>query len=78
MQFERGMYTSTFAASDVIVDARKSGIKPKLIRRRGPPISVASAPLGYLLRSVGVKYVDFFSLDVEGSEAQVLATMDGT
>ena len=62
MQFERGMYTSTFAASDVIVDARKSGVKPKLIRRRGPPISVASAPLGYLLRSVGLKYVDLFSL----------------
>ena len=78
MQFERGMYTSTFAASDVIVDALKSGVKPKLIRRRGPPISVASAPLGYLLRSVGVKYVDFFSLDVEGSEAQVHAAMDGT
>ena len=76
--FERGMYTSTFAASEVVVDARKSGVRPNLIRRRGPPIGVASAPLGYLLRSVGVKYVDFFSLDVEGSEALALATMDWT
>lgn len=42
MQFERGMYTSTFAASDVIVDARKSGVKPKLIRRRGSTAKVPS------------------------------------
>ena len=27
---------------------------------------------------MGIKYVDFFSLDVEGSEARVLATMDWT
>ena len=64
---------------------------------------MASAPLGYLLRSVGLRYVDFFSLltlepqnptlnptltraryvdffslDVEGSEAQVHAAMGGT
>ena len=77
--FERGVYTSTFAASEAVVDARKSGVRARsVVRRRGPPIGVASAPLGYLLRSVGIKYVDFFSLDVEGSEARVLATMDWT
>jgi len=77
--FERGVYTSTFAASEVVVDARKSGVRARsVVRRRGRPIGVASAPLGYLLRSVGIKYIDFFSLDVEGSEARVLATMDWT
>lgn len=77
--FERGIYTATFAASEVVVDARKSGVRASsVVRRRGRPIGVASAPLGYLLRSVGVKYIDFFSLDVEGSEALVLATMDWT
>ena len=37
---------------------------------------VPSAPLGQLLRSVGVAYLDLFSLDVEGSEVKVLETMD--
>ena len=39
-------------------------------------VTVASAPLGYLLRSAGVAYIDLFSLDVEGSEKVVLETMD--
>lgn len=77
--FERGRYTATFAASDVVSEARSSqasGLNPSLVQRRGAPVAVPSAPLGFLLRSVGIAFVDFFSLDVEGSEARVLATMD--
>ena len=77
--FERGRYTATFAASDAVAEARASlapGLNPSLVQRRGAPVAVPSAPLGFLLRSVGIAFVDFFSLDVEGSEARVLATMD--
>lgn len=38
-------------------------------------VTVPSAPLGYLLRAAGVKYIDLLSLDVEGSEKVVLDTM---
>mmetsp|Transcript_20868 Transcript_20868/g.48110 ORF Transcript_20868/g.48110 Transcript_20868/m.48110 type:complete len:151 (-) Transcript_20868:419-871(-) len=37
---------------------------------------VPSAPLGQLLRMVGVVSIDLFSLDVEGAEAKVLRTFD--
>ena len=40
--------------------------------------AVRCTPVGALLRSIGVSHVDFFSLDVEGSEALVLAGMDWT
>jgi len=39
-------------------------------------VTVPSAPLGYLLRASGIKYIDLFSLDVEGSEMIVLDSMD--
>eukprot|EP00756_Hemistasia_phaeocysticola_P043938 Hpha_TRINITY_DN17521_c0_g1::TRINITY_DN17521_c0_g1_i1::g.92581::m.92581 len=41
-------------------------------------VKVPCAPLGQILREQGVTFVDFFSLDVEGSEAQVLRSMDWT
>eukprot|EP00746_Dinoflagellata_sp_MGD_P114486 gnl/MRDRNA2_/MRDRNA2_509335_c0_seq1.p1 gnl/MRDRNA2_/MRDRNA2_509335_c0~~gnl/MRDRNA2_/MRDRNA2_509335_c0_seq1.p1 ORF type:complete len:201 (+),score=39.14 gnl/MRDRNA2_/MRDRNA2_509335_c0_seq1:22-603(+) len=38
--------------------------------------SVPCRPLGWMLRNAKIKYIDFFSLDVEGGELQVLQTMD--
>ena len=40
-------------------------------------IQVHCAPLSVYLKSIGMTQIDFFSLDVEGSEADVLETIDG-
>jgi len=45
-------------------------------RRPSGVQKVPCAPLGQMLRDAKVDFVDFFSLDVEGSELAVLQTMD--
>ena len=47
-------------------------------RRPGnaPVIQVPCLPLGSLLKQAGLKQIDFFILDVEGSEYSALKTMD--
>lgn len=71
LEFENGRYSSTFHA--VSAESLKYATGPKRPRHQVP-----SAPLGQLLRMAGIAYLDLFSLDVEGSEAKVLATMDWT
>lgn len=39
-------------------------------------VKVMTYPLNLMLKSIGVKTVDYFSLDTEGSEAGVIATID--
>ncbi len=38
--------------------------------------SVPCGPIGLFLSLIGITHIDFFSLDVEGSELSVLLTMD--
>ena len=68
IEFEEGKYTSTYGATNLV-----SKIFHEKRRQRH---WVPSMPLGQMLRAVGVAHVDLFSLDVEGSEAMVLSTMD--
>jgi FkbM family methyltransferase len=71
LEFEKGMYTATFGeVAEMDSNHRKfhGGISKK--------VRVPSAPLGQLLRMVGVASIDLFSLDVEGAELKVLRTFD--
>jgi FkbM family methyltransferase len=72
--FEEGLYRSTFGA----VNELSPIFKEKFHKMRRRTHQVPSAPLGQLLRAVGVAYLDLVSLDVEGSEVKVLETMDWT
>ena len=72
--FEDGVYSSTFAA----VDELSPKFKERFHKKQRQTYQVPSAPLGQLLRAVGVTYLDLVSLDVEGSEVKVLETMDWT
>ena len=73
LTFEDGKYSATFGAVDE-GQAIHSFFNNSHGRRKRHQIP--SAPLGQLLRSVGIASVDLFSLDVEGSEVKVLQTMD--
>jgi FkbM family methyltransferase len=42
----------------------------------GPTYSVQSIPISELLSTIDIKKVDFFSIDVEGGELEVLHTFD--
>ena len=68
LTFEEGVYSSTVA-----VDGMHPRYKERFHKKQR---QIYSAPLGQLLRAVGVVYADLFSLDVEGSEVKVLETMD--
>lgn len=72
--FEEGAYSSTFGA----VDAMPPKFKNLFHKQKRRTHQVPSAPLGQWLRAVGVTYLDLVSLDVEGSEVNVLETMDWT
>ena len=59
----------------------RAGIKnlmpPKLISaNKGPTQEVKSAPLKEILEPLRLDHIDFFSLDVEGGEFEVLKTMN--
>lgn len=71
LQFEKGSYTSTFGEVAVMDTEHR-----KFHRGHSPNVRVPSAPLGQLLRMVGLRKIDLFSLDVEGSEIKVLSTHD--
>lgn len=72
VRFQKGKFTTTFGD----VSQMDPAFRHKFHSSHQPHIQVPSAPLGQLLRMVGVAYVDLFVLDVEGSELRVLRTMD--
>lgn len=75
--FETGHHAATFAALDKMsAGFRNRWHGPARGVPRATKLAVPSEPLGKLLRAVGVASVDLFSLDVEGSELQVLQTFD--
>ena len=73
LRFERGQYTATFGEyAEMDAVHRQFHKTPGRFAQHMVP----SAPLGQLLRMVGLAYVDLFSLDVEGAELKVLKTHD--
>ena len=73
--FRKGLFSSTFGEeAEMDADFKKRFHS----ERRGPSsdVIVPSAPLSMLLRMVGLRFVDLFSLDVEGAELKVLHTHD--
>ena len=78
VEFTRGEYASTFAASTAC--GRDGCGQRASVRhsRRRSTVSVPARPLGKVLRQSAITKIDLFSLDVEGSELAVLQTMDWT
>jgi len=86
IEFETGLDPLGFAATDKI-NARwrakwhhgkvnnKTWTK---FKANSVKVSVPSKPLGQILREAKITTIDYFSLDVEGSELAVLETMDWT
>ena len=76
IRMEKGSYTATFGEVAEMDPQfrRKTHKSPGRYNQQHVP----SAPLGQLLRMVGVRFIDLFSLDVEGSEYKVLQTFDWT
>lgn len=72
LTFEYGRYSATFYQPKNINQKYEKLFGTKTRTQ----ISIPSFPLGPLLRMHGIKYIDLFSLDVEGSELDVLDTMD--
>lgn len=64
---------ATAGMTSVMSDSFKDAHHPN-----GEEYQVNSRPLGELLTEAGVTYLDFFCLDVEGGELEVLKTMDWT
>jgi FkbM family methyltransferase len=61
-----------------MVDTMAESFKNRWFRRRrkNKIISVPSRKLSEIFEEVGVEYIDYFSLDVEGGEYEVLKTMN--
>jgi len=63
----------------VATDTTMGGIMsllPERERNADTHVSVHCGPLSLYLEELGIKYIDFFSLDVEGAELDVLETID--
>ena len=71
--FETGEDAAVFAAVERMSAGFRQKTHPPHMRHN---VTVASAPLGFLLRALGVSHVDLFSVDVEGSQDEVLSTFD--
>ena len=76
IQMEKGTNTATFGEVAQMDERFKSETHRYVGRFK--QYTVPSAPLGHLLRMVGVSQIDLFSLDVEGAEYKVLQTFDWT
>lgn len=59
-----------------LVETMTAHHRSKWVKPTEESIMVPCRPLGKILRDAGISFVDFFSLDVEGAELQVLKTMD--
>ena len=62
---------ATAGMTDVMADSFKEGHHPN-----EDSYLVNSRPLGEVLKESSISYLDFFCLDVEGGELEVLKTMD--
>ena len=85
VKFETGWHPAVFAAVDQMNSTWRSyfhsahhRIDSWDKRKPGTEVLVPSQPLSKVLQDNGIREIDFFSLDVEGSEATVLRTMDWT
>ena len=74
----RGFELSDTWFTNSMVDTISESFKNKWFRRKrkNKIISVPSRKLSEIFEEVGVEYIDYFSLDVEGGEYEVLKTMN--
>ena len=78
LEFQTGTYLTTFGH----VEDTRSGLSGKATKtlysglRAGNRVRVPAMPLSSVLRKYSIKFIDFFSLDCEGSELRTLQTMD--
>ena len=61
--FQRGRYTSTFGEPQEMEGHFRRQFGQSRSGMLRPVVNVPSAPLGYLLRMVGLRFIDLFSLD---------------
>jgi FkbM family methyltransferase len=88
VEFETGSYDAVFAQKSAMSPQYRAqwhpspdAYQPKVRGFRSNSqrtVRVPTAPLGQLLRAVGVAKIDLFSLDVEGAEADILEAFDWT
>lgn len=71
VSFQAGAHSATFSERDA-----PTGITPRDNRRHVKSIAVHARPLWQMLHASGLSRIDLFSLDVEGAELRVLASMD--
>lgn len=74
-----GVGTVDFVGSHAVggvVDTMTAGHRRRWVKPQEQVVSVPCRPLGAILAGAGITFIDFFSLDVEGGELQVLQTMD--
>ena len=77
LTFEAGRYRSTGRVVGDRLNSPSPSAPTDHASKHGPnSVQVPAAPLGALLRDAGVKWIDLFSLDVEGGELRVLDSMD--
>ena len=74
VEFQAGAHSATFSESATSTTATPSATQRD--RRHGKGIAVHARPLWQLLHASRLSHIDLFSLDVEGAELRVLATMD--
>ena len=61
--------------SDTMESAHRKWIKSKNNQKQPPKITVQCFPLYSMLLAVGRTHIDYFSLDVEGAELEILRTI---
>ena len=69
-------YSSQRATTAGIMSYMPSSVRRRFRVDGAGQQRVACGPLGALLDTLGVRHLDFFSLDVQGAEAMVLRTID--
>eukprot|EP00238_Polyblepharides_amylifera_P005495 CAMPEP_0196581074 /NCGR_PEP_ID=MMETSP1081-20130531/32290_1 /TAXON_ID=36882 /ORGANISM="Pyramimonas amylifera, Strain CCMP720" /LENGTH=321 /DNA_ID=CAMNT_0041901171 /DNA_START=63 /DNA_END=1028 /DNA_ORIENTATION=+ len=64
---------------EIVGKANNAGVQGQTLKvKKTQGTFVPCGPMGYFLHLVGIKEIDLFSIDVEGSELVVLDTMDWT
>jgi FkbM family methyltransferase len=68
--------TGTLAAVGAVTETMDDGLRKIFWGQQQANLKVKCRPLGKLLIEQGVRHVDFWSLDVEGAELEVIRTFD--